>query len=189
MSQWSDRLRRGVASVRASENSIAAYCGTNHHVLREWMRGEAYPTDDEYRKIAQKVPLMAHSLEELRADRDAFAQRAAAKEAKRAAKSVKPAPVPTPFVPDPAPVPAPTSWAPTVAKKEYPMSPKEAPVANEAVLEKALQFQRALSDVGRLKQDTIRRFCALLAVAKDFNISTERLSEMLLETATAPESD
>ena len=188
MSKWSDRLKRAVASVRAPEQSIAAHCGTNHAMLREWMRGDAYPTDDEYRKIVQKLPLMVHSLEELRADRDAFTARAAAKEAKRAAKKAKAPPVPTPFVQEAVPVPAPTPWAPT-AKKEYPMSTKEAPIANEAVLEKALQFQRALSDVGRLKQDTIRRFCALLAVAKDFNISTERLSEMLLETATAPESD
>lgn len=189
MSQWSDRLRRGVDSVRASEQSIAVYCGTNIHMLRAWMRGDAYPTDDEYRKITQKLPLMVHSLEELRADRDAFASRAAAKEAKRAAKKAKAPPVPTPFVPEPVATPAPTPWAPTVAKKEYPMSPKEAPIANEAVLEKALQFQRALSDVGRLKQETIKKFCGLLAVAKEFNISTERLAEMLLDTVTTPDSD
>lgn len=187
MSKWSDRLKRATASVRASEQSVAAYCGTNHAMFRAWMRGEAYPTDDEYRAVAQKLPMMAHSLEELRADRAALATRTAAKEAKRAAKDAKPPPVPSQFVAEIVTTPAPTPWAPT-AKKEYPMK-ENVPTANEAVLEKALQFQRALSDVGRLKPETVKRFCSLLAVAKDFNISTDRLSEMLLETATTPDSD
>lgn len=189
---WHARLERAVGNVRAPLHNIASFCGTNEPTLRMWMRGEKYPTDDEYKRIVQKMPAMQQTLDDLRAEREQWSELKRERLRKREQREMERAKplAHQPFADGLPGQPAPIPWVPTKTVKETTMAKDQmTPSLDQAALEKAMAFHGALVAVTKLRAETVQKFCDLLRASAAFNLSAEAIATKLMESVTAPDAD